>query len=208
MVLTTTAGDLAMQSGFQLGAPGSFDHFLARFDPAGSGAGVFLSEILASNTSLIHPDGTYPDFVELGNRSGDSIDLSRHLLSDNPDWPDKCVIPEGARIDPGARVEQHRRNVDTIRLGGVVRVSRRPHQRCEVRAPPAVRLRTRLQQRPNHLHMAEMAMAQGQRRVALRRTWASTCHGAPTMSPPRITEKPISLSPRPPVWPCRLKTAS
>lgn len=66
---------------------------------AGESIGVFLNEFMASNAStLIGPDGSYCDWIELYNTTGNDINLSGYGISDNPAQPLKYVLPEGTTI--------------------------------------------------------------------------------------------------------------
>ena len=61
--------------------------------------GVRLNEFMASNaTTLPGPDGSYPDWVELYNTTGEDVDLSGCGLSDNIKRPMKWSFPEGTII--------------------------------------------------------------------------------------------------------------
>lgn len=61
--------------------------------------GVYLNEFMASNAStLLGPDGSYCDWIELYNTNGNDVDLSGYGISDNPAQPLKYVLPEGTVI--------------------------------------------------------------------------------------------------------------
>ena len=58
--------------------------------------GVFINEFMASNAStLLGPDGSYCDWIELYNTTGTDIDLSGYGISDNPAQPLKYALPQG-----------------------------------------------------------------------------------------------------------------
>ncbi len=59
---------------------------------------VRLSEVLARNTSVLAPDGSTPDMVELHNSGPDPVDLSGMGLSDDPANPYKFIFPAGSSI--------------------------------------------------------------------------------------------------------------
>ena len=61
--------------------------------------GVFLNEFMASNAStLIGPDGSYCDWIELYNTTGSEIDLSGYGVSDSATQPLKYTLPQGTKI--------------------------------------------------------------------------------------------------------------
>ena len=63
---------------------------------------LVLNEICASSiTTLRDEDGTYPDWIELHNRSGIPVDLSNYALSDNAESPVKWRFPQGTILEPG-----------------------------------------------------------------------------------------------------------
>lgn len=65
-------------------------------------AGVYISEILASNDSIMtYQDGSYADYVELYNSSSQSVDLSGYGLSNSLTHGRKWQFPEGTVIAPG-----------------------------------------------------------------------------------------------------------
>jgi len=66
---------------------------------AGESIGVTINEFMASNAStLVGPDGTYCDWIELYNATGTDIDLSGYGISDSPAQPLKYTLPQGTRI--------------------------------------------------------------------------------------------------------------
>ena len=125
LVLTTEAGAVidslslkAVSAGYSLGrdaqgnwvemrpSPGypNTDEGVAAFldtltADVGESIGVFLNEFMASNAStLLGPDGSYCDWIELYNTTGSDIDLSGYGVSDNPAQPLKYVLPDGTTI--------------------------------------------------------------------------------------------------------------
>lgn len=63
------------------------------------GIGVYINEFMASNAStVVGPDGTYCDWIELYNTTNQSIDLSGYGISDSTAQPLKYVLPEGTTI--------------------------------------------------------------------------------------------------------------
>ena len=64
--------------------------------------GVYINEFMASNaTTLRGADGTYPDWIELYNSTGQAVDLSGYGVSDNLSQPMKYQLPEGTTIPAG-----------------------------------------------------------------------------------------------------------
>ena len=64
--------------------------------------GVYINEFMASNaTTLRGADGTYPDWIELYNSTGQDVDLSGYGVSDNLSQPMKYQLPEGTTIPAG-----------------------------------------------------------------------------------------------------------
>ena len=71
----------------------------ARRHRGGEQRGVFINEFMASNAStLLGPDGSYCDWIELYNTTGTDIDLSGYGISDNPAQPLKYALPQGTVI--------------------------------------------------------------------------------------------------------------
>lgn len=63
---------------------------------------VEISELLASNSKYA-PDenGLYQDYIELHNKSSETVDLSGWFLSDNPDKLMQWKLPDGFVLGPG-----------------------------------------------------------------------------------------------------------
>ncbi|NLB90691.1 MAG: hypothetical protein GX786_05680, partial [Clostridiales bacterium] len=84
--------------------PGSvaiMDEFLRAQNPTG----VYISEVLASNTTIAirEEDTDFTDFAELYNSTDQTVNLSGYGLSDRISHPRKWQFPEGAVIAPGER---------------------------------------------------------------------------------------------------------
>lgn len=63
---------------------------------------VVINELMALNRAAVEgPDGAFPDWIELYNRSDKAVDLSGMALSDDPDERDKWRFPEGTVIEAG-----------------------------------------------------------------------------------------------------------
>ncbi|MCS7337498.1 MAG: lamin tail domain-containing protein [Verrucomicrobiae bacterium] len=60
---------------------------------------VVLNEIMADNATAVSNAGTYPDWIELHNRSTNAINLGNWSLSDSSN-PRKFVFPPGTVIPP------------------------------------------------------------------------------------------------------------
>ncbi|MFP4621854.1 MAG: CotH kinase family protein [Bacteroidales bacterium] len=62
---------------------------------------VIITEIMASNSTTVYDeDGDYPDWIELYNRSADTVELKDWGLSDDDDQPFRWVFPD-VTIAPG-----------------------------------------------------------------------------------------------------------
>lgn len=60
---------------------------------------VVINEVMSANTnSVADQDDEYDDWIELFNTTNATIDLSRWILTDNPDNLDKYRIPRGTTI--------------------------------------------------------------------------------------------------------------
>lgn len=60
---------------------------------------VVINEVMSANTySVADQDDEYDDWIELYNTTNATIDLSRWILTDNPDNLDKYRIPQGTTI--------------------------------------------------------------------------------------------------------------
>lgn len=66
--------------------------------------GLFIEEALASNSQSTDSNPDAYDWLELHNRSDQTIDLSGYGLSDNPNNPRKWQFPEGTSIAAGERM--------------------------------------------------------------------------------------------------------
>jgi hypothetical protein len=66
-------------------------------------AQVLINEVSAANLSgITDEDGDREDWVELYNSGPSSVNISGWFLSDNPNKPQKWVIPSGTTINAGA----------------------------------------------------------------------------------------------------------
>ena len=70
---------------------------------AQNASGVFINEVMAS-TSIANSGGSSYDWVEIVNRSSQTVDLSGWGLSDDPETPRKWQFPSGSTISPGQYV--------------------------------------------------------------------------------------------------------
>lgn len=62
---------------------------------------VRFSEVMTFNNSFVFPDGSTPDWIELVNASGQSVDLSGYGVSDRSTTV-RYVFPAGTVLAPGA----------------------------------------------------------------------------------------------------------
>ncbi len=63
---------------------------------------VVINEFMASNASTVaDATGAYPDWIELYNATGETVDLEGWGLSDDLETPDKWEFPSGAEISGG-----------------------------------------------------------------------------------------------------------
>ena len=76
--------------------------FLATLNAsANDDIGVYLNEFQPSNAStILGPDGTYCDWIELYNTTSQEVDLSGFGISDTLTEPLKYVMPQGTKIPP------------------------------------------------------------------------------------------------------------
>ncbi len=66
---------------------------------ADESVGVFINEFMPSNAStIVGPDGSYCDWIELYNTTGQDVDLSGYGISDSEAAPLKYTLPEGTSI--------------------------------------------------------------------------------------------------------------
>lgn len=66
--------------------------------------GLFIEEALASNSTETDSNPYGYDWLELHNRSDQTVDLSGYGLSDNPNNPRKWQFPDGTTLGPGERM--------------------------------------------------------------------------------------------------------
>ena len=63
--------------------------------------GVYINEFMPSNAStVVGPDGSYCDWIELYNTTMDTVDLSGYGISDTTTQPLKYTLPQGTTIQP------------------------------------------------------------------------------------------------------------
>lgn len=64
---------------------------------------IVINEIMASNTkTAVDQNGEYDDWIELFNKSTDTVDISNWILTDNSTNLDKYRFPAGTKIPPQA----------------------------------------------------------------------------------------------------------
>ncbi len=60
---------------------------------------VVINEFMASNSTVVaDPQGEYDDWIELRNLTDQTVDLTGHYLSDEPNNPRKWMFPDGTAI--------------------------------------------------------------------------------------------------------------
>lgn len=59
---------------------------------------VVVNEVCTKNTTAPAPDGQYYDYIELYNTGGSAAEIGGWMLSDDPQKPERYVIPEGTVI--------------------------------------------------------------------------------------------------------------
>lgn len=62
---------------------------------------VYINEVSAGTSRTVDGEGLQPEWLEIVNRSGETVDLSGWGLSDNANRPRKWQFPNGAQIAPG-----------------------------------------------------------------------------------------------------------
>ncbi|MEZ5977170.1 MAG: CotH kinase family protein [Planctomycetota bacterium] len=66
---------------------------------------LWIDEVMASNRSTIaDPAGEFDDWVEIVNAGTSTVDLTGHLLTDDPAVPTKWTFPSGTTLAAGARL--------------------------------------------------------------------------------------------------------
>lgn len=74
--------------------------YQVRVSPSANNS-VVINELMASNTKSVRDqDGEYDDWIELYNKSNESVDISRWILTDNPANLDKYRFPENTQMKP------------------------------------------------------------------------------------------------------------
>ncbi|MBI4664218.1 MAG: lamin tail domain-containing protein [Verrucomicrobia bacterium] len=61
-------------------------------------AGIVINEVLANNATLVESDGGKPDWIELYNPSGSTVDLAGMSLSDDLTNPRRWIFPSGSLL--------------------------------------------------------------------------------------------------------------
>ena len=83
------------------GFPNTEEGYLACLEFYSAAGNIVISEIMSSNQSYTFRDGTAPDWVELFNRSSETVDLSGYGLSDSASTV-RYIFPEETKLEPGA----------------------------------------------------------------------------------------------------------
>ncbi|MDG2122461.1 MAG: Ig-like domain-containing protein, partial [Verrucomicrobiales bacterium] len=68
---------------------------------------VFISEILADNNTAYDNASTFPDVIELHNRSASPAPVAGWRITDDPAVPDRYTIPAGTTIPPNGYLVIH-----------------------------------------------------------------------------------------------------
>jgi hypothetical protein len=91
--------EMSPSPGYPNTEEGAAQYLLTLSAGAEESIGVFINEFMPSNAStIVGPDGTYCDWIELYNTTGSEIDLSGYGISDTPTQPLKYTLPEGTTI--------------------------------------------------------------------------------------------------------------
>jgi len=86
------------------GYPNTEAGYLACRNAQAPTGGLVITEVMSANSEyLLQSDGKYHDWIELENRSDQTIDLSSYFLSDDPDRLDLFRLPQ-KNLAPGQRV--------------------------------------------------------------------------------------------------------
>lgn len=79
--------------------------------------GLFIEEAMASNTQETESNPYSYDWLELHNRSGQTLDISGWGVSDNPSNPRKWQFPDGTSIEAGGRMIVYASGLDKKSTG-------------------------------------------------------------------------------------------
>ncbi len=84
---------------------------------------IVISEILAWNKSTIaDEDGDLSDYIKLTNTGGESVNLLGYALSDNPDHPQRSLLPD-VTLEGGKSLVVFASGKDKVTPGGEVHLS-------------------------------------------------------------------------------------
>ena len=96
---TTAWKEMLPSPGYANTEEGAAQYLATLTATADESNGVYLNEFMASNAStLVGPDGSYCDWIELYNTTGAEVDLSGFGISDSPTQPLKYTLPAGTKI--------------------------------------------------------------------------------------------------------------
>jgi hypothetical protein len=94
-----TPADYQGLATFTQPTPGSANVLVLVQPPGGA---LVINEVLANNATLLEPDGTTPDWVEIYNGLPSTVSLSDASLSDDIAQPRRFVFPPGTTLASGA----------------------------------------------------------------------------------------------------------
>jgi len=96
---TSTWKEMLPSPGYPNTDDGAAQYLATLSAGADESVGVYINEFMPSNAStIVGPDGTYCDWIELYNTTGSDVDLSGYGISDSPTQPLKYTLPEGTKI--------------------------------------------------------------------------------------------------------------
>jgi hypothetical protein len=95
----TTWKEMLPSPGYPNTDEGAAEYLATLSADADESVGVYINEFMPSNAStIVGPDGTYCDWIELYNTTGSEVDLSGYGISDTPTQPLKYTLPDGTTI--------------------------------------------------------------------------------------------------------------